>query len=50
MEICDINEREFKIVVLKCSVKCEKIQTGNLANSENNLTEKMSTSPKRLKF
>ena len=47
MEICDINNREFKITVLKISIRYKKIYTGNLIFPENKSTN---TLPKTLQL
>ena len=46
----DINDREFKIAVLKILNEIRKIETGNLMHTEKKLMNKMSALPKRLKL
>ena len=49
MGTTDINDREFKIAVLKILNEIRKIETGNLMHAEKKLMNKMSALPKRLK-
>ena len=51
MEKCDLNDREFKIAILKkLNEMPKKTQTGNLMSSENKSMNKTSTLLKRLKL
>ena len=50
MEVCDLNNKTFKIAVLKKLNECKKTHIGSLMSSENKSTNKMNTLPNILKL
>lgn len=50
VEMCNLNDREFKITVLKKSMRNKKTQVRSLMKSETKSMNKMSAVPKRLKL